>query len=152
MHTKESIHMVLFDGLDGIYSYFVNKNLPDLGEFRTVFRLNPKCPQIPIPLLKIKHYHYGRRTTKGRRFLMRLGWTHIIPDILLNITGALGYTKKNFMVYTVSTEIEAMVSGLVHPAVIITVVIISNRNCWFIGNQVREMLFYLNVKWYTFPS
>lgn len=83
---------------------------------------------------------------------MRLGWTHIIPDILLNMTGALGYTKKNFMVYTVSTEIEAMVSGLVHPAVIITVVIISNRNCWFIGNQVREMLFYLNVTWYTFPS
>lgn len=35
-------HMVLFDGLDGIYSYFVNKNLPDLGEFRTLFRLNPE--------------------------------------------------------------------------------------------------------------
>lgn len=35
-------HMVLFDGLDGIYSYFVNKNLPVLGEFRTLFRLNPE--------------------------------------------------------------------------------------------------------------
>lgn len=38
-------HLVLFKGLNGFYSYFVNKGLPDLGEFRTLIRLNPDLYQ-----------------------------------------------------------------------------------------------------------
>lgn len=38
-------HLVLFKGLNGFYSYFVNKALPDLGEFRTLIRLNPDLYQ-----------------------------------------------------------------------------------------------------------
>ncbi|ANZ76280.1 BA75_03275T0 [Komagataella pastoris] len=45
-------HMVLFQGLDGFYSYFVNKNLPTLGEFRTLFRLNPDVYQSGHTTLK----------------------------------------------------------------------------------------------------
>lgn len=39
------LHLVLFKGLNGFYSYFVNRNLPLLGEFRTLIRLNPNIYQ-----------------------------------------------------------------------------------------------------------
>ncbi|EGV61542.1 polysaccharide lyase [Yamadazyma tenuis] len=38
-------HLVLFKGLDGFYNYYVSHNLPVLGEFRTLFRLNPDVYQ-----------------------------------------------------------------------------------------------------------
>lgn len=34
------MHWVIFSGLPGAYQYFVNKALPDLGEFRTLWRLD----------------------------------------------------------------------------------------------------------------
>ncbi|KAI9694325.1 MAG: hypothetical protein M1820_009014 [Bogoriella megaspora] len=36
------LHWVLFDDLPGAYQYFVNRALPDLSIFRTLWRLNPK--------------------------------------------------------------------------------------------------------------
>lgn len=39
------LHLILFRGLNGIYSYFLNHNLPVLGEFRTLIRLNPDIYQ-----------------------------------------------------------------------------------------------------------
>jgi rhamnogalacturonan endolyase len=34
------MHWVIFEGQHGAYQYFVNHNLPDLGEFRTLWRLD----------------------------------------------------------------------------------------------------------------
>lgn len=34
------MHWVIFSGLPGAYQYFVNEALPDLGEFRTLWRLD----------------------------------------------------------------------------------------------------------------
>lgn len=34
------MHWVIFSGLPGAYQYFVNRALPDLGEFRTLWRLD----------------------------------------------------------------------------------------------------------------
>lgn len=34
------MHWVIFDDLPGTYQYFVNRALPVLGEFRTLFRLD----------------------------------------------------------------------------------------------------------------
>lgn len=36
-----SVHFVLFNGLPGFYSYFVNAALGSRGEFRTLYRLAP---------------------------------------------------------------------------------------------------------------
>ncbi|KAF3005903.1 hypothetical protein E8E13_009549 [Curvularia kusanoi] len=39
--TLGDLHWVIFDTLPGAYQYFVNKALPDLSIFRTLWRLNP---------------------------------------------------------------------------------------------------------------
>ncbi|XHG08895.1 hypothetical protein AWENTII_011985 [Aspergillus wentii] len=38
--NEGDFHWVIFDGLAGAYQYFINRALPVLGEFRTLFRLD----------------------------------------------------------------------------------------------------------------
>ncbi|KAL7269827.1 hypothetical protein RUND412_007486 [Rhizina undulata] len=40
--TEGIVHFVLFTGLAGFYSYFVNTALGEQGEFRTLYRLDPQ--------------------------------------------------------------------------------------------------------------
>ncbi|KAK1504392.1 rhamnogalacturonate lyase [Colletotrichum costaricense] len=55
-------HWVIFQGLAGAYQYFVNRNLPTLGEFRTLWRLdnttfpNGKTDLHDKPLPKLADY------------------------------------------------------------------------------------------------
>ncbi|EEU36898.1 uncharacterized protein NECHADRAFT_106167 [Fusarium vanettenii 77-13-4] len=39
--TAGDLHWVIFDDLSGAYQYFVNRALPDISIFRTLWRLNP---------------------------------------------------------------------------------------------------------------
>ncbi|KAL1611275.1 hypothetical protein SLS59_000916 [Nothophoma quercina] len=39
--TLGDLHWVIYSDLEGAYQYFVNKALPDLSIFRTLWRLNP---------------------------------------------------------------------------------------------------------------
>jgi rhamnogalacturonan endolyase len=39
--NEGAVHFVLFTGLTGFYSYFINTGLGEQGEFRTLYRLAP---------------------------------------------------------------------------------------------------------------
>ncbi|KAJ3938512.1 uncharacterized protein N0V96_011239 [Colletotrichum fioriniae] len=80
-------HWVIFQGLAGAYQYFVNRNLPTLGEFRTLWRLdnttfpNGKTDLHDKPLPKLADYlpeNKTWRTPDGTGYITKYDFSDFI--------------------------------------------------------------------------
>lgn len=115
---KESTIWGCFYGLKGVYSCFVNKNLSDIGEFRTLFRLNPEVYQNAHTSIKDEALPLWPEDYQGKKVFEAWLDTNS-TGYITNIIRALGYMKRKFMVYMVDTKKGTTVSGFFHQAVII---------------------------------
>lgn len=86
------MHWVIFNGLPGAYQYFVNRALPTLGEFRTLWRLdNATFPNAHNnikdgPLPPLAEYVISTKIqdetwkTPGGDYLTKYDWSGFVRD------------------------------------------------------------------------
>jgi rhamnogalacturonan endolyase len=71
--AEGEMHWVIFNGLAGAYQYFVNRALPVLGEFRTLWRLDNGTFTSAYMQTRMEFCHHCPSMRLRLRFRMRLG-------------------------------------------------------------------------------
>lgn len=109
-------HLVLFKGLDGFYSYFVNRNLPVLGEFRTLIRLNPDVyqnahtsikdgalPVWPDDYQGTKIFDETWKNTNGTGYITKYDWSsRLHEEEIYGVYGTYNATNQTYGFWLIS--------------------------------------------------
>ncbi|KAK9452854.1 polysaccharide lyase family 4, domain III-domain-containing protein [Dipodascopsis uninucleata] len=125
-----SHHVVMQKGLQGFYSYFVNELLPPLGEFRTLFRLNPDVfqngytslkegplPVFPADYTGIKVQDETWLTPDNRSYITKYDWA------------ARTFEEPVYGVYGKTSDSKSRGFWLISPG-----------NDYYVGDQTKQEL------------